>query len=60
VLGMRLNFWIALLLTLAGLAVFVLIQRGVLFKDVSDRKDRSARRAQSRAKATGRRSKTPA
>jgi prolipoprotein diacylglyceryl transferase len=60
ILGMRLNFWIALLLTLAGLAVFVLIQRRVLFKDVSDRTGPPGRRAPSRAKATGRRSKTPA
>jgi prolipoprotein diacylglyceryl transferase len=61
VLGMRLNFWIALLLTLAALAVFVLIQRGVLFKDdVSDRKSRSAGRAPGRAKSPGRRPKTPA
>jgi prolipoprotein diacylglyceryl transferase len=60
VLGMRLNFWIALLLTLAGLTVFALIQRGVLFKDVSDDKSQSARRAKARAKAAGRRAKTPA
>jgi prolipoprotein diacylglyceryl transferase len=60
VLGMRLNFWIALLLTLGGLAVFTLIQRGVLFKDVSDDKSRSAPRSQARGKTSGRRAKTPA
>jgi prolipoprotein diacylglyceryl transferase len=61
VLGMRLNFWIALLLMLGALAVFALIQRGVLFKDdVSDRKSPSARREQARAKTAGRRAKTPA
>jgi prolipoprotein diacylglyceryl transferase len=60
VLGMRLNFWIALLLTLGALAVFALIQRGVLFKDVSDRKSRSAHPAQGPAKSAGRRAKTPA
>ena len=61
ILGMRLNFWIALLLTLGALAVFVLIQRGVLFKDdVSDGRSPSARRARSRAKTAGRRPKTPA
>ena len=61
ILGMRLNFWIALLLTLGALAVFVLIQRGVLFKDdVSDGRYPSARRGRSRAKTAGRRPKTPA
>ena len=60
VLGMRLNFWIALLLMLGGLAVFALIQRGVLFKDVSDGKSPSARRSQARAKTSRRRAKTPA
>jgi prolipoprotein diacylglyceryl transferase len=60
VLGMRLNFWIALLLMLGGLAVFVLIQRGVLFKDVSDDRSPSADRAQARPKTAGRRAKTPA
>jgi prolipoprotein diacylglyceryl transferase len=60
ILGMRLNFWIALLLTLGGLTAFVLIQRGLLFKDVSDRKSPSAPRAPTRAKTAGSRSKTPA
>jgi prolipoprotein diacylglyceryl transferase len=60
VLGMRLNFWIALLLTLGALTVFALIQRGVLFKDVSDGKSPSARRGQARSKTAGRRAKTPA
>jgi prolipoprotein diacylglyceryl transferase len=60
VLGMRLNFWIALLLTLGALAVFALIQRGVLFRDVSDDRSPSARRSQARGKTAGRRAKTPA
>ena len=60
ILGMRLNFWIALLLTLGGLVAFALIQRGVLFKDLSDDKSRSAPPAPSRAKTSGRRAKTPA
>jgi prolipoprotein diacylglyceryl transferase len=60
VLGMRLNFWIALLLMLGALVVFALIQRGVLFKDVSDDRSPSARRAQGRAKTAGRQAKTPA
>jgi prolipoprotein diacylglyceryl transferase len=60
VLGMRLNFWIALLLTLGALAVFALIQRGVLFKGVSDRKSPSAPPAQARATSSGRQAKTPA
>jgi prolipoprotein diacylglyceryl transferase len=60
VLGMRLNFWIALLLTLGALAVFALIQRGVLFKDSGGDKAPSTRRAQARAKTAGRRAKTPA
>ena len=60
VLGMRLNFWIALLLMLGALVVFALIQRGVLFKDVSDGKPPSARREKARAKTAGRRAKTPA
>jgi prolipoprotein diacylglyceryl transferase len=60
ILGMRLNFWIALLLTLGALTVFGLIQRGVLFKDLSDGKSPSASRSQARAKTAGRRAKTPA
>jgi prolipoprotein diacylglyceryl transferase len=61
ILGMRLNFWIALLLTLGALTVFALIQRGVLFKtDVSDRRSPSAPRGTARAKAAGSRPKTPA
>jgi prolipoprotein diacylglyceryl transferase len=60
VLGMRLNFWIALLLMLGALAVFALIQHGVLFKDLSDGKSPSAGREQARAKTAGRRAKTPA
>jgi prolipoprotein diacylglyceryl transferase len=60
ILGMRLNFWIALLLTLGGLTAFVLIQRGVLFRDVSGRTSPSTRRAPARAKSAESRSKTPA
>jgi prolipoprotein diacylglyceryl transferase len=60
VLGMRLNFWIALLLTLAALAVFVLIQRGVLFKDVSDHTSPSAGRKPTSSKAAASQQKTPA
>jgi hypothetical protein len=57
---MRLNFWIALLLMLGALAVFVLIQLGLLFKDSGDGKSPSASRSQARAKTSGRRAKTPA
>jgi prolipoprotein diacylglyceryl transferase len=60
VLGMRLNFWIALALTLAALTVFVLIQRGVLFSGVSGGKSPSAPPAPARAKTARRRPKTPA
>jgi prolipoprotein diacylglyceryl transferase len=60
VLGMRLNFWIALLLTLGALAMFALIQRGVLFKEVGDDKSPSAHRSRARAETAGRRAKSPA
>jgi prolipoprotein diacylglyceryl transferase len=60
ILGMRLNFWIALLLFLAGMAAFVAIQRGVIFRDVTtDRKSRSAGRSSASAKPAGRRPRTP-
>ncbi len=58
VLGMRLNFWIALLLTLGALGVFVAIQRGVIFKD--DETPRPPARPPARAKKQGSRPKTPA
>jgi prolipoprotein diacylglyceryl transferase len=60
ILGMRLNFWIALLLTLAGLGSFVAIQRGVSLADLNPfGRSRSAAPPPARAKAGERRPRTP-
>jgi prolipoprotein diacylglyceryl transferase len=45
ILGMRLNFWVALLLCLAGLAWFVAIQRGVTLTGLRERRPGASARA---------------
>jgi prolipoprotein diacylglyceryl transferase len=60
-LGMRLNFWIALALFLSGVGSFIAIQRGVTLSDLRPgRRSRSARPEPAPAKPAGRRPKTPA